>query len=480
MLQISAEIEIFGHGTGKFVRVLSEESVLVTELGSFRAERVSAAYRENACWMRIDNSGAVPRETQFLLMKDGGVYTALFALCDGAARTSLYAEGGVLYARTETYDENVPVGAACAVYIAEGRDPYRLIGSAYGEIRDALQSFELKYQKRMPKFVRRFGFCTYNAMSIDVTEENLIAMAELFRARGVPVSYMIIDDGWHSHDGNYLVSFDEDREKFPGGLEKVVSELKEEHGIEEVLCWHSYNGYWQGIKGDGFQGITAKEDFFTVPGHLAPPVQGEGEELNTAGRSFYPDNIFYEPCGFIESGFYEFYSAYYANLKKKGVDGTKIDAVAWVEGFSKGRGGRGKVMKDLVSGLENASGEIFGGELINCSSCSNDFFYNVHGVGVTRLSADYVPNAPEGCFNHFYASAYVGMWTEPILFGDWDMFQSGAECGELHAKARAISGGPVYCSDSFDTVSEGVIRPLLSNRRHRTYRSTADPVRKCG
>lgn len=35
-----------------------------------------------------------------------------------------------------------------------------------------------------------------------------------------------------------------------------------------------------------------------------------------------------------------------------------------------------------------------------------------------------------------------------FIHPDWDMFQSTHPCAEFHAASRAISGGPIYVSDS--------------------------------
>jgi hypothetical protein len=40
--------------------------------------------------------------------------------------------------------------------------------------------------------------------------------------------------------------------------------------------------------------------------------------------------------------------------------------------------------------------------------------------------------------------------------------KSGGACGGFHAAARALSGGPVYLSDSIETLDAGVVRPALA------------------
>ncbi|MDW8343917.1 MAG: Sip1-related alpha-galactosidase, partial [Verrucomicrobiae bacterium] len=62
---------------------------------------------------------------------------------------------------------------------------------------------------------------------------------------------------------------------------------------------------------------------------------------------------------------------------------------------------------------------------------------------------------------HLYTNAAVGVWFGQFVLPDWDMFWSHHECGEYHAAARAISGGPVYVSDKPGQHDVGVLRKLV-------------------
>lgn len=44
--------------------------------------------------------------------------------------------------------------------------------------------------------------------------------------------------------------------------------------------------------------------------------------------------------------------------------------------------------------------------------------------------------------------AYNSIWMSNFIHPDWDMFQSAHPCAEFHAASRAMSGGPIYVSDS--------------------------------
>ncbi len=462
MLKIAHKLHTEKRSHGIFVTVFGGDSEILTRLGEWDADKLSAAYRVSVCWMAVKNDGTVPEETQYLMLKKGDCYTLVFALACNAARSSLYAEGKNLYVRTETYDTSTAVGATHIAYVISGTNPYRLVDTAYAEMQAELKTFSCKGDKPAPAFADYFGFCTYNALCASVTEENLVKSLTMFRDGGIPVGFVIADDGWQMHEGNMLTGFCEDAEKFPDGLHSTIGMLKREFGLKKFLCWHTYNGYWQGVKAAAFPELQVKTEYFTVPSRFKSEVAVAGGTVNTVTGCFYPDNIIDLPCGFPQGELYDFYKPFYEKLSASGVDGSKLDAMAWVEAFSQGKGGRVAMTANMVRGLERASREAFGGNHINCSSCSNDFFYNTHNEGVTRVSTDYFPDDKNSYFHHIYSSASVCFWTQPILFGDWDMFQSGNAAGALHAKARAISGGPVYCSDNAETFDASVLRPLVS------------------
>lgn len=52
----------------------------------------------------------------------------------------------------------------------------------------------------------------------------------------------------------------------------------------------------------------------------------------------------------------------------------------------------------------------------------------------------------QGC--HMVHCAYNSLWMGNFIQPDWDMFQSTHPCAEFHAASRAISGGPIYVSDT--------------------------------
>lgn len=57
--------------------------------------------------------------------------------------------------------------------------------------------------------------------------------------------------------------------------------------------------------------------------------------------------------------------------------------------------------------------------------------------------------------------AYNSLWMGEMIWPDWDMFKSDHECAKFHGGSRAISGGPVYVSDSVGDHDFELIKMLV-------------------
>lgn len=467
---------------GIFYTAESEKSEDIISCCFIQGKRFTACYRSGSCWMKtafIEKIDKLPAETQYLLAERETGYTLYFALCDGVSRASLFSESGKVYCRVETGDKNVPLGKFRYVYALDCDNPYEGMKQAYDVLQQQLGSFVLKKDKKAPAFIDYFGFCTYNAFYSDITHDKILSVGELFESNGQKLGFLIADEGWFTAKDGKLASFKADEKKFPYGLKATVDICKEKYGLQYFLCWHTYNGYWKGIDAQSFPQYAVAEETFHIPDRLKTPEREESFSA-TVGEDFYPMNIAYQDNGICYKNIRGAYMDFYNALKEQGVDGTKIDAMTWVEAFAEGKGGRVSAMNKLLRAVENASWTVMDGNLINCSSCSNDFFMNIGEGSLTRTSCDYMPDKPLTHNAHIMDNAFVGFWVDPIVIADWDMFQSAGEWGEFHATARAISGGPVYCTDELDKANFSLLKKLtLADGRVRRCVRNAMPTRAC-
>ena len=76
---------------------------------------------------------------------------------------------------------------------------------------------------------------------------------EEFRRKNIPVSWVLLDDGWSDVDrkNGTLRSFGADPSRFPKGLSHTVRLLKDEFGVKYVGVWQAFQGYWNGVDPNG-------------------------------------------------------------------------------------------------------------------------------------------------------------------------------------------------------------------------------------
>jgi hypothetical protein len=327
---------------------------------------------------------------------------------------------------------------------AASRDPYQLPRDAYATAFAATEQYgRLRWQKTLPEPFGWLGWCSWNAYQQTVDEEKILASAQSLRDKGIPVGFMLIDDGWLTVKGQKLAGFDADTTKFPRGLAGVARTLREQYRIPHVGVWHTFQGYWTGVDTES----ALARDYQLFRGRegnaLPDPREGRGEK---------------------------FYADWYAKLKAWGFDFVKVDGQANNTKFTDG------LMPLFVSAggsqrnLQEAAQKHFsygGGDkradgigVINCMEMTLENAYNWRTSNVARNSDDYQPEVAHNFKDHIFQNAYNAYWMSNFAYPDWDMFQSHDANAAYHAVARAMSGGPVYFTDEPGKERVELLRPL--------------------
>lgn len=98
--------------------------------------------------------------------------------------------------------------------------------------------------------------------------------------------------------------------------------------------------------------------------------------------------------------------------------------------------------------------------LLNSSSGNESFFPSGDDFWFRDPNGD-----PTGIYwlqgVHLIHCAYNSMWMGRTIQPDWGMFKSDHPCAKFHAGSRAISGGPVYMSDSVGSHNFDLIKKLV-------------------
>lgn len=432
---------------------------LVQEIGFLtKVERFTVCHRYEPFWMTAKSGthlNQVPPETQYLLVKRrDGLYVLVVPLIDGAFRCSLEGRvGDVLLLVAESGDTATITAAVTGLYIGFGEEPFALLEQGAASIMRHIGTGRLRKEKPVPSFVRKFGWCTWDAFYQEVSQEKMRAGLESFCKGGVLPRYLILDDGWQSVrpflTGEKRLTAFTANEKFPGDLKTTVDMAKQEFGIETFLVWHAIGGYWGGVDGDALSGYD---------------IRSQGRNYSPGINHFVPSliNWFGTACGVVPpEQIYRFYQDYHRHLRQQGVDGIKVDNQSSLEGVAQGMGGRVALMRAYHESLEGSVHTHFQGNLINCMSCANEMLFSALNSNLTRTSTDFWPNKPESHGVHLYVNAQVSAFFGEFIYPDWDMFQSGHEMGAYHAAGRAVGGCPVYVSDKPDAHNFDLLRKLV-------------------
>ncbi|CAB9520651.1 Galactinol--sucrose galactosyltransferase [Seminavis robusta] len=236
--------------------------------------------------------------------------------------------------------------------------------------------------------------------------------------------------------------------KFEGSdktLKGLVTELKEDHGIKSVYCWHALHGYWRGVSEDvGRRYNLDVTNSFPKPSQslmkLEPHAAWDPVSLFGVGVMTNKDDL------------EKFYTHLHTPLVQAGVDGVKVDVQSGVSSAGDGVGGGPHISKLYMKAMEASVSKRFPSDngAVNCINCmchSTENLYRHKETSVARASEDFFPDRPESHTAHLVNVAYNSLFLGEICLPDWDMFHSKHESAELHAAARAIGGCPVYVSD---------------------------------
>nr|CAD1833207.1 unnamed protein product [Ananas comosus var. bracteatus] len=174
-----------------------------------------------------------------------------------------------------------------------------------------------------------------------------------------------------------------------------------------------------------------------------------------------------------------FYNSMHSYLASAGITGVKVDVIHMIELAGEEYGGRVELAKAYYKGLSESLRKNFNGTGLICSMqhCNDFFFLGTWQISLGRVGNEsFFPSGDDFWFRdpngdptgiywlqgvHLIHCAYNSMWMGQTIQPDWDMFKSDHPCAKFHAGSRAISGGPVYMSDSVGSHDFDLIKKLV-------------------
>jgi hypothetical protein len=327
------------------------------------------------------------------------------------------------------------------------------------------------------------GFCTWNSLYTSFSGDRLLDTVRTLKNRkGIPLRWMILDDGWqhtvgsHGEDVDVIIpdgeqwshrlqSLREDPRKFRSvSLKDAVRILRDDEKlVDAFLVWHTLTGYWLGLNP---YSSSVPPATLHRPKFSRGILRNDPSTLNEASLS-HGVGIADDPFDF----FYRYHSEYL--FGECDIDGVKVDAqaiagVLYPEGKqSNNCKGRSPILlmhdalaRSLNSIKKSSRSSISPVPVIHCMAHSPEIFYRFpslyknHGaMPFFRCADDFYPEQDSSHGAQVVSSVFNSLIFGQVAVPDFDMFTASLKENFLymHATSRCFSGGPIYISDSPDS-----------------------------
>ncbi|RYP89766.1 hypothetical protein DL770_004108 [Monosporascus sp. CRB-9-2] len=296
----------------------------------------------------------------------------------------------------------------------------------------------------MEEWYDGLGYCTWNALGQDLTDEKVCNAVDALAEHNVHISSLVIDDNWqdidyhgesqYRHGWN---AFEAQPKAFPNGLKDTVSRIRAKHSnIKHVAVWHALLGYWGGISPSG----KLAQDYETVE---VVRENSPKRDMDLEGSMIV---ISKKDVG-------RFYDDFYRFLSTCGIDGVKTDVQFMVDSWASAKQRR-ELTNTYLDAWMIAALKHFSLRAISCMSQAPQIIFHQQLPTnkpplLVRNSDDFFPHIPASHPWHIWANAHNSLLAQHLnVLPDWDMFQTAHEYSGFHAAARCLSGGPIYITDT--------------------------------
>ncbi len=378
------------------------------------------------------------RNGQYALLKlSGGEYLALLPLTAGDSMAWLYAgKDNILRIKASNFGTEKLGGDIPLLAWARDKNPYKAVRRAW-EIAAGVPALEGKIrlvsQKEYPEPFKYLGWCSWEQYHKNIDSKLLCGAVDKIHASGIPIRWVLVDDGFQTEEKLRLKSFSPDPKKFPDGWEPLIKKRNPD-GVKWFGLWHCYYGLWNGISPDNDFGDLNKS-LVKISDGVLMPGKSEGDAK-------------------------EFYGAFIGSVADSGFDFVKIDVQTGFIRHFKNQPNAVRANNWCSRALEGACGGRLDG-IINCMAHNGATFFNSSESSVIRCSVDYFKGKPNTAKSHLYQSYQNSVWLSHVFYPDHDMFHSSdAASARDMAISKALSAAPVYLSDAPEDFVKDLIMRL--------------------
>lgn len=407
----------------------------------------------------------LPEKVQELLSFDGEVWHCVLPVCADTFKTVLRgSKDGLQIVSYSDFTGLTRCDNQLAFIYETGTEPFALLRSCAETAAKLLHNgLKMREERTVSEIFEHFGWCSWDALQVWVSEEGLVKKAKEFKDKGVPVQFAIVDDMWGNAPdlntiykgmdfdamvtimhGSMLERFEGMPHRFPNGMAGAVDALHKE-GIPHVGVWFPTPGYWNGFTHDGPEAKLLGDKMFLSQQRLwkssEPPAGGT---LMAKPTKEDAKGYFGELCG---------------RVKSWGGDFVKIDNQGSYV-YYKETAPIGQSSRNIQGAIDAVTGQLFDGALINCMGMPSECMFNRPDTALCRCSDDFMPENREWFAKNILQCSYNGILQGQYYVNDWDMWWTDDEQATKNSLCRAVSGGPVYVSDKIDRTRAEVIKPL--------------------
>ena len=147
---------------------------------------------------------------------------------------------------TDRLEHKVPVAL-----VQSAGNIYQVFRQAYETlISDRnVSALQKRTEKNYFEALNYLGWCTWEHYHFDIDETKILNDLDAIETSGVPVRYVLIDDGHLANKNRQLTSFTPDPQRFPNGWAPIMAH-KNKDKIRWIGLWYALSGYWMGISPD--------------------------------------------------------------------------------------------------------------------------------------------------------------------------------------------------------------------------------------
>jgi hypothetical protein len=319
-----------------------------------------------------------------------------------------------------------------------------------------------RYKKNYHECFKYLGWCSWEEYHKNISSDLLVDVTKKIENSSIPVRYILVDDGHQQGiaEGLRLKSFLPDSKKFPNGW-KPFLDMRKEDKIKWFGIWHGFDGLQNGIH--------PENDFGDLNKHLMKVTPVNVNTLTKSPKAQTPENKLVDVAASSKTGLVPknnaqssqaFYDALIGSVKKSNFDFIKFDYQLRDLWWYSGTDNAVAATVTNLKSMETATSRDLSG-VINCMAHSPAFIFNTRHSAVTRSSMDYRVGDTPKSRHHLWQSFNNTPLFGQTVWGDHDMFHSSDPySGRMMAISKALSGAPVYLSDSPDKFVNEYILPL--------------------